>query len=116
MAREYRDAKARFLTGVRRLQPHINELPPNGRSVNHHHSTEAAIYYVRGRGYSTIQYESDPEHRLEWAEGDLFGVPLWAWHQHINSSDTDTVRYLAVQDTLGLKAQGLHQIERHPNQ
>jgi quercetin dioxygenase-like cupin family protein len=117
VAREYRNTKARFfkLTGDRRLQPHLSELPPNGKSVNHRHTTEAVIYIVKGTGYTVISYDDQPEHRLEWEEGDMFGVPLWAWHQHFNSSDTETVRYLAVQDTFALKSLGLHQIEKHPS-
>ena len=116
--RKYRNTKARFfkLTGDRRLQPHLSELPPNGKSVNHRHTTEAVIYIVKGSGYSTMSYEGGPEHRIDWEEGDMFGVPLWAWHQHFNSSDTETARYMAVQDTLAMKSLGVHMIERHPTQ
>ena len=118
ISRDYRNTHARFmkLTGERRLQPHLSELPPNGRSVNHRHTTEAVIYIIKGSGYSTIGYDDESEQRVDWEEGDLFGIPLWAWHQHINTSDTETVRYLAVQDTFMIKALGLHQIERHPRQ
>ncbi len=116
--REYRNTEARFikLTGERRLQPHLSELPPLGRSVNHRHTTEAVIYIIKGSGYSTIGYDDEVEQKIEWEEGDLFGIPLWAWHQHLNTSETETVRYLAVQDTFMIKALGLHQIERHPRQ
>lgn len=118
VAREYRNTKARFfkLTGDRRLQPHLSELPPGGKSVNHRHTTEAVIYIVKGRGYTVLSYEGGSQHRLDWEEGDMFGVPLWAWHQHFNGSATETVRYLAIQDTFAVKALGLHQIERHPTQ
>jgi gentisate 1,2-dioxygenase len=84
--------------------------------VNHRHTTEAVMFVVKGQGYTIMSYEGGEEHRLDWAEGDMFGIPLWAWHQHFNASETDTARYLAIQDTLALKALGLHQIERHPNQ
>lgn len=116
--REYRNTKARFmkLTGERRLQPHLSELPPLGKSTNHRHTTEAVIYVIKGSGYSTIGYDDEPLQKVEWEEGDLFGIPLWAWHQHVNTSETETVRYLAVQDTFMVKALGLHQIERHPQQ
>lgn len=114
--RKYRSTKARFfdLTGDRRLQPHLSELPPLGKSVNHRHTTEAVMYIVKGRGYTVMSYDGGEEHRVDWEEGDMFGVPLWAWHQHFNASETDTARYLAVQDTLAVKSLGLHQIERHP--
>lgn len=116
--REYRNTQARFIkmTGERRLQPHLSELPPLGKSTNHRHTTEAVLYIVKGTGYSTIGYDDDPLQRIDWEEGDLLGIPLWAWHQHHNTSETETVRYLAVQDTFMVKALGLHQIERHPDQ
>ena len=116
IAREYRGTKARFyrLGGAIRLQPHLSELPPGHASVKHRHTTEAVLYIVRGTGHSVIHFDGEPEERVDWQEGDLYGIPLWAWHQHFNDSDTDVVRYLAVQDTFTIKAMGLHQIERYP--
>jgi gentisate 1,2-dioxygenase len=62
-----------------------------------------------------MHFDGEPEERVDWQEGDLIGIPLWAWHQHFNDSATDTARYLAVQDTFTVKQMGLHQIERHPD-
>jgi cupin superfamily acireductone dioxygenase involved in methionine salvage len=117
VTREYRGTKARFyrLAGAIRLQPHLSELPPNHASVKHRHTTEAVMYIVRGAGHTIIHHDDEPEQRVEWEEGDLIGIPLWAWHQHFNDSNTDVVRYLAVQDTFTIKHLGLHQIERHPD-
>ena len=116
--REYRNTRARFMkmTGERRLQPHLSELPPLGKSTNHRHTTEAVLYIIKGNGYTNIGYDDEPLQRIDWEEGDLLGIPLWSWHQHFNTSETETVRYLAVQDTFMVKALGLHQIERHPDQ
>jgi quercetin dioxygenase-like cupin family protein len=117
IARPYRGTKARFyrLGGAVRLQPHVSEMPPGGRSVKHRHTTEAVLYIVCGRGHTTVAHDDQPEERIDWAEGDLLGIPLWAWHQHFNDSTTDVARYLAVQDTFMIKGLGLHQIERHPD-
>lgn len=114
--REYRNTKARFyrLGGDIRLQPHLSELPPRGESVNHRHTTEAVIYIVAGHGHTIISWDGVNTERIEWAEGDMFSFPVWMWHQHFNDSDTDSCRYLAVQDTFAVKALGLHQIERFP--
>ena len=115
--RRYRSTKARFyrLGGGIRLQPHVSELPPNGHSVNHRHTTEAVIYIVKGHGHTVISWDGEDEERIDWEEGDMFSFPVWMWHQHFNDSDTDTARYLAVQDTFSVKALGLHQIERFPD-
>lgn len=117
VARTYRNTKARFyrLGGAIRLQPHLSELPAGTSSVKHRHTTEAVMYIVSGQGHTVIHYDGEPEERVDWHEGDLLGIPLWAWHQHFNDSTTDVVRYLAVQDTFAIKHLGLHQIERHPD-
>lgn len=117
VAREYRKTKARFyrLGGAIRLQPHLSELPPGGVSVKHRHTTEAVLYIVKGQGYTTIGYDGQEEERVDWEEGDMLGIPLWSWHQHVNTSETETARYLAIQDTFTIKQMGLHQIERHPD-
>lgn len=117
VAREFRNTKARFyrLNGAIRLQPHLSELPASGHSVKHRHTTEAVLYIVRGTGHTTVHYDGQDEERIDWEEGDLLGIPLWAWHQHFNDSQTEVARYLAVQDTFTIKQLGLHQIERHPD-
>jgi uncharacterized RmlC-like cupin family protein len=117
VAREYRGTRARFyrLSGAIRLQPHLSELPPSHASVNHRHTTEAVLYIVKGKGHTTMGYDGDELETVHWEEGDLIGIPLWAWHQHFNDSDTETARYLAIQDTFTVKQMGLHQIERHPD-
>lgn len=117
IAREFRNTKARFyrLNGAIRLQPHLSELPPGKASVNHRHTTEAVLYIVRGKGHSIIFYDGQEPQRIDWEEGDLLGIPLWAWHQHFNDSETEVARYLAIQDTFTIKHLGLHQIERHPD-
>ena len=117
VAREFRGTKARFyrLSGAIRLQPHLSELAPGKASVNHRHTTEAVLYIVKGRGHTMMGYDGEDLERVDWEEGDLIGIPLWAWHQHFNDSDSETARYLAIQDTFTIKQLGLHQIERHPD-
>ena len=82
--------------------------------MKHRHTTEAVIYIVCGTGYTLLSWDGEDEQRVDWGEGDVFSFPVWMWHQHFNSSATDACRYLAVQDTLAVKALGLHQIERSP--
>src|SRR5215208_6889320 len=98
------------------LSAHLAELAPGTNSVRHRHTTEAYLYIVKGEGYSIINYEGQPEHRVDWTEGTLLSPPVWAWHQHFNTSETETARYLAVQDTGLIRHMRFHQIERHPKQ
>ena len=117
VSRPHRHTKARFyrLGSDIRLQPHVSELPPGKASVNHRHTTEAVIYIVKGVGHTIVSWDGENTERIDWEEGDMFSFPVWMWHQHFNDSETDTCRYLAVQDTFTVKALGLHQIERFPN-
>jgi quercetin dioxygenase-like cupin family protein len=104
------------LAGNRVLSAHLAELQPGGNSVRHRHTTEAYIYIVTGRGFSIVNYDGEPEERIDWSEGSLFSPPVWAWHQHFNTDDTEIVRYLAIQDTGLVRHMRLHNIERHPTQ
>src|SRR5581483_5863716 len=60
------------LADNRVLSTHLAELAPGGNSVRHRHTTEAIIYIVKGRGYSIVNYEGEPEERIDWQEGTLF--------------------------------------------
>jgi quercetin dioxygenase-like cupin family protein len=116
--RPWRNNRGLFfkLAGNRNIQAHVSEIPPGGNTTRHRHTTEAYIYIVRGHGYSIINYEGEPEQRMDWEEGSLFSPPVWAWHQHFNPDPDEPARYLAVQDT-GIKRHlRLHRIERHPSQ
>jgi quercetin dioxygenase-like cupin family protein len=98
------------------IQAHLSELAPGGNSTRHRHTTEAYLYIVKGHGYSIINYDDEPEERVDWSEGTLFSPPVWSWHQHFNLDPNETARYLAVQDTGLLRHLRLHNIERHPTQ
>jgi len=95
------------------LNAHLAELKPGSASVRHRHTTEAYLYIVKGHGYSLINYDDEPIEVVEWSEGTLFAPPRWAWHQHFNLDESDTSRYLAIQDTGLLRTMRLHNIERH---
>lgn len=116
--RPWRNNRGRWfhLAENNNVDAHIAELPAGGTSVRHRHTTEAYLYIVRGHGFSIINYDGEPEERVDWEEGTLFSPPVWAWHQHFNLSDTEPARYLAIQDTRLKRHLRMHQIERHPTQ
>jgi mannose-6-phosphate isomerase-like protein (cupin superfamily) len=116
--RPWRNNRGRWfhLAGNNCVDAHIAELPPGGTSVRHRHTTEAYLYIVRGRGFSIVNFEGEPEERIEWEEGTLLSPPVWAWHQHFNLSQDVPARYLAIQDTRLKRHLRMHNIERHPTQ
>jgi len=52
----------------------------------HRHASEAQIFIYQGRGFSTLNHM-----RVDWEEGDVIRVPLFAWHQHTNTGDVPTI-------------------------
>src|SRR3954454_22643255 len=98
------------------LSTHLADLAAGGNSVRHRHTTEAVIYIVKGRGYSIINSEGQPEEGVEREQGSPCSTPVWAWHQHFNADPNETARSLAIQDTGLIRHMRFHQIERHPTQ
>jgi gentisate 1,2-dioxygenase len=94
----------------------IRSLPPGDeegggwKTLGHRHTVEAVIYILEGKGHSIIDNV-----RHDWRAGDFICVPIFAWHRHINSGDTDVV-YSAC--TSGPMSMGLgiaiYEDERYP--
>ena len=45
-------------------------------------------------------YGDGPELTLEWSEGDLFAVPLNAWHEHFNDDRQQPARLYTVENVI----------------
>ena len=75
----------------------------SGQSTNRHrHNYETIIYVLSGYGYSMVD-----DHRIEWAAGDAFYVPVWSWHKHTNLSETGPARYVACENAPMLQNLGI---------
>lgn len=48
--------------------------------------------------------------RLDWRRNDVFVVPSWKWHRHVNGGDGDAVLY-SVTDEPTMRALGLYRAE-----
>lgn len=74
-----------------------------GQSTRRHrHNYETIIYVLKGRGKSRVE-----DREVEWKAGDAFYVPVWAWHQHINLSETEEALYVACENAPQLLNMGL---------
>lgn len=57
---------------------------PDGFHTKAQRHTHSSIYHVKeGSGYSIINGV-----RFDWAKGDYFVIPNWAWYEHCASEDT----------------------------
>lgn len=71
----------------------IGGLEPGQSTRLHRHSYETIIYVLSGSGKSLIE-----DREVAWKAGDAFYVPVWAWHRHINGSDTLPAWYVACEN------------------
>lgn len=59
----------------------------------HRHNYETIIYIVKGEGYTLIE-----DTKIEWQAGDAVYIPVWAWHNHVNTGQREA-EYVACENT-----------------
>jgi gentisate 1,2-dioxygenase len=70
----------------------LGHLHPEQRTRKHRHNYETILYILKGSGHSFIENQ-----KVDWQNGDAVYVPVWAWHQHVNSGPGE-VEYLACEN------------------
>ena len=79
----------------------IGWLDPGKHSNLHRHTYETVIYILEGEGYSFVQGK-----KIHWKKGDALYIPVWAWHNHHNTSSSELARYLACENAPMLQNMG----------
>jgi quercetin dioxygenase-like cupin family protein len=85
----------------RTLSMTVGGLEPGQKTRMHRHSYETIIYVVSGSGMSLIEGQE-----IQWKMGDAFYVPVWAWHQHVNTSEAASALYIACENAPLLQSLG----------
>ena len=84
----------------------IQMLRP-GKYTQAHRQVNSAVYHVfEGRGATIIGGV-----RFDWQQGDIFVIPSWAYHEHMNESKTERAILFSIQDTPVLVALGKYREE-----
>ncbi len=84
----------------------IQMLRP-GEHTRAHRQVGSFIYQcAKGSGYSIINGR-----RYDWRERDIFCVPSWMLHEHVNGSDTEDACLFSFHDLPVIKALGLYREE-----
>jgi gentisate 1,2-dioxygenase/1-hydroxy-2-naphthoate dioxygenase len=78
-------------------------LAPGLETQAHRHTSSSAYLVVEGTG-TTLVGESE----LRWSERDVFVVPNWLPHRHVNGSSTTSAVLFSVTDEPLLRAIGLY--------
>ncbi len=78
-----------------------------GEHTKAHRQIGSFIYQVaKGSGYSIINGQ-----RYDWQERDIFCVPSWAFHEHVNASQSDDACLFCFHDLPVMKSLGLYREE-----
>ena len=67
-------------------------ITPNSQGRKHRHTYHAISIITKGKGYVSIDGE-----KLDYEAGDIFEVPVWAWHQLHNPHD-EPVEYITFEN------------------
>lgn len=79
-------------------------LRANEHTKAHKHTGSFVYQCAKGCGYSIIDGK-----RFDWKERDIFCVPSWAWHEHVNLSPTEDACLFSFNDLPVIEKLGLYQ-------
>jgi gentisate 1,2-dioxygenase len=80
----------------------IGGLLPGQKTHKHRHTYETILYVLEGKGWTLVENE-----RVEWEAGDAVYIPSWAWHQHQNTSESESAKYIACENAPQLQNLGV---------
>ncbi|OIQ15393.1 MAG: NADPH dehydrogenase [Flavobacterium sp. MedPE-SWcel] len=82
-----------------------------GEHTKAHKHTGSFVYQcAKGKGYSIIGGK-----RFDWKERDIFCVPSWVYHEHVNLSETEDACLFSFNDLPVITSLGLYQEKAHPD-
>ncbi|MBC2769972.1 cupin domain-containing protein [Pusillimonas minor] len=81
-------------------------LQPGFVGKAHRHTGSFLYQVAKGSGYSIINGQ-----RFDWQEHDVFCVPAWAWHEHVNASQTDDACLFCFNDLPAIQSMGFYREE-----
>jgi gentisate 1,2-dioxygenase len=72
---------------------YVQVLKPGQHTEPHRHTPSTVYHVIEGQGATIVDGE-----RLSWDEKDIFSVPGWARHEHINESATQPAYLFSFTD------------------
>ncbi|MEK7215949.1 MAG: cupin domain-containing protein [Chloroflexota bacterium] len=89
---------------------HVQMLRPGEHTAAHRHVSSTIYHVVEGSGTSVVNGK-----RLEWGEKDVFCVPMWASHEHLNTTKQPSLLF-SFTDTPLFQRLDLYREEARPNE
>jgi Gentisate 1,2-dioxygenase len=84
----------------------VQMLRPNEKTRAHRQTGSTSYCCIEGRGATVVDGKT-----MEWGRNDLFVIPSWAAHHHINASSTEDALLYSVTDIPALKKLGMYREE-----
>ncbi|WP_417548529.1 cupin domain-containing protein [Marinobacter segnicrescens] len=81
-------------------------LRPGFKGKAHRHTGSFLYHVAKGEGHSIINGQ-----RFDWRERDIFCVPSWAWHEHVNASHSEDACLFCFNDLPVMEKLGLYREE-----
>ena len=81
-------------------------LRPGVHTQAHRHTGSSVYLAFEGHGETIIDGVS-----FAWGPGDMFVIPSWAMHEHVNRDASERAMLFSVHDTPLLKAVGKYRVE-----
>ena len=86
----------------------VQLLSPGEHAQAHRHTSSAAFHVVEGSGYSVVAGQ-----RLDWEDKDVFCVPGWTFHEHVNTGDRPAILFSHTH-VPAMRSLDLYREEAHP--
>ena len=87
---------------------HMQMLKPNHHTKAHRHTGNVMYNCTGGEGYSIVGGEI-----FEWKEHDIFCVPSWVWHEHVNTSKSEEAFLYSFNDFPVMESLGVYKEESY---
>lgn len=88
------------------LSCNVQMFQPNLSTQEQRLTSSCLCYVIEGRGKTVIDGVE-----LEWQERDVFVIPNWVWHFHVNQSQDERAVLFVVNDSPVLDALGISRQE-----
>ena len=72
---------------------HMQMLRPAEATKAHRHTGNVIYQVAKGSGHSVVGGR-----KLAWTEKDIFCVPAWTWHEHVNASRSEDACLFSFND------------------
>jgi len=75
---------------------YVCEIGPGAELAQQRQLYEEMILILSGTGSTSVWNDSGQKVTFEWKAGSMFAIPVNTWHQHFNTSGSQSVRFVAV--------------------